>query len=151
MDIKKLVEILSVIGFILLTIFVWNKSFLKEQNLFITPDNVPEKLQIEIYSPLKGEAISNPLEIKGKAKGAWFFEASFPIYIVDDKGNDLGQGIATAIDDWMTTDFVNFEAEINFAIPIYAKTGFIIFNRDNPSGLPENDFSYKYPITFKYK
>jgi len=49
--------------------------------------------------------------------------------------------------DWMTAEFVDFSAEINF-LPPGTTTGKIIFEADNPSGDPQRAKSYELPITF---
>ncbi len=100
-----------------------------------------------ITQPLLNTSVKSPAFIKGEAKGTWFFEASFPITIEDENGQTLGGGIAQAKADWMTTGFVPFESTITFKTPTTA-TGYIIFSKDNPSGLPENDASQKMPIRF---
>lgn len=102
---------------------------------------------IVVTSPRENEAVKSPLKITGEARGSWFFEASFPIKIYDENGAVLGTAVAEALTDWMTDSFVPFEATLNFDAPA-AGDGFIIFENDNPSGLPENAKSMKLPITF---
>lgn len=102
---------------------------------------------IRVTSPLPQAVIENPVTIIGEARGTWFFEASFPVSIVGDNGMILGSGVAEAKGDWMTDDFVPFEATINFSgSPILS--GSIILSRDNPSGLPKNDAKILIPIRF---
>jgi hypothetical protein len=99
----------------------------------------------------------SPLKITGEARGTWFFEASFPVTIVNWDGLIIGQGIAQAKPDpanpdggvnWMTENFVPFEAELKFTKPDYKNDGAIIFQKDNPSGLPANDASCEVLIIF---
>ena len=96
---------------------------------------------IRVTSPLPGDTISNPLTITGEARGSWFFEASFPVFLTDWDGKIIGQGIAQAKGDWMTTDYVPFTATLTFATPAenYSDKGTLILKKDNPSGLPEYD------------
>lgn len=96
-----------------------------------------------------GSYISSPVTIAGRARGSWFFEASFPISIVNWDGLIIGQGIAQAKSDWMTEEFVPFEATISFDKATYKNNGSIILQKDNPSGLPENDDALEIPIFFK--
>lgn len=105
------------------------------------------KNALKIETPAPNATIGSPAIIRGMARG-WMFEAVFPVKIVDANGKVLGEGPATAIGDWMTADFVPFTATIPFATPT-TQTGSIILSKDNPSGLPENDDSFKYKITFK--
>ena len=100
-----------------------------------------------IDSPKENSVISSPLKITGKAKGSWFFEASFPVQVLDENGKVLGESYAQAQGDWMTADFVPFESLINFSKPS-TDTGLLVFKKDNPSGLPENDSEYLLPVKF---
>lgn len=103
---------------------------------------------IHINTPQPNQTISSPVTIKGKARGNWFFEASFPVVITDWDGKIIGQGIAKAKSDWMTTEFVPFEATLTFTTDknAYNNKGTLILRKDNPSGLPENDNSVEIPV-----
>ena len=103
---------------------------------------------IVIYAPLPGATVTSPLTVRGKARGNWFFEASFPVVLKDSAGHILAQKPAQAKTDWMTTDFVEFEVTLTFLKPTTA-TGTLILKKDNPSGLPQNDDSRQVPVTFK--
>jgi len=107
----------------------------------------PKEDLISVEEPSAYEEISSPLVLKGKARGLWFFEASFPVRLIDENGKELTVAIATAKTDWMTTDFVDFETELNFPIPATQK-GFLIFEKDNPSGLPEHADELRVPVVF---
>lgn|SRR3989338_3611648 len=49
--------------------------------------------------PRPNEKIFSPLTVSGRAKGTWFFEASFPVKLVDEFGNLISQGLAWAKND----------------------------------------------------
>ena len=100
---------------------------------------------IRIENPRPNQEITGPLIIKGQARGTWFFEASFPIKLFDAKGNLIATVIAQAKSDWMTEDFVPFEAELNFTVSIKQK-GTLILEKDNPSDLPENSDQLRVPV-----
>jgi hypothetical protein len=110
----------------------------------------PKEDLIVVENPRAREEISSPLFISGKARGYWFFEASFPIELVDENNNLIAQTISQAKGEWMTEDFVPFEATLNFVNPKTNK-GFLIFRKDNPSGLKEHDDELRVPIFFKNK
>lgn len=111
--------------------------------------NELEKLDlIKITNPRSNQTIESPITIKGEARGYWFFEASFPIKILDENNNLLGQTIAQAKSEWMTENFVPFQANLDFSTPA-TETGKLILERDNPSGLPENDDQLIVPVFFK--
>jgi len=103
--------------------------------------------KLKIFDLKANDLISSPLVITGEARGFWFFEASFPIKLLDSNRNEITRAIAQAKSDWMTEDFVPFEAVLNFENP-QTSTGFIVFEKDNPSGLIENDDSFELPVRF---
>jgi hypothetical protein len=98
-----------------------------------------------------GDVVSSPMALTGQAKGPWFFEGSLPVTVVDSDGNTVGEGYVQASSDWMIEGYVPFEGLVSFTIPAGSSgnNGTVIFSKDNPSGLPENDASVKIPITFK--
>lgn len=104
---------------------------------------------ISITSPLPSSEISSPLIVEGEARGYWYFEASFPIVLTDWDGLIIAEGYATAQDEWMTEEFVPFEATLEFDTPEYGDSGYLILQRDNPSDLPENDDAFEIPIIFE--
>lgn len=101
-----------------------------------------------VNSPAPDALIKSPLAVTGKARGTWFFEASAPVKILDADGNELGIVPAQAEGNWMTTDFVNFSASLDFKTPATA-TGILVFMKDNPSGLPQYDMKFEMPVRFK--
>ncbi len=131
---------------------------------FVCPEpTVPADIQKEIdkkaesivvESPAGMAVITSPLSLKGKARGNWFFEGSAPVTLVDWDGKIIAQGTVTAEGEWMTTDFVPFVGTLEFISPYTAgdqdfmKRGSLIFKKDNPSGLPENDDALEIPVLF---
>lgn len=102
---------------------------------------------IIIEQPKSGDTISSPLVIKGEARGNWYFEASFPIKLIDANGKQLAVTTAQAKGDWMTTEFVPFEANLTFTTPT-TESGTLILEKDNPSGLPQNADERRIPVKF---
>ncbi len=102
---------------------------------------------IQLSEPQANQVISTPLLVKGQARGKWYFEASFPIEVWDANKNVLGTGLAQAQGDWMTLDFVPFEAWVNFNIP-QDSSGYLVLKKDNPSGDPQLDDQLIIPIIF---
>ncbi|MEK9156813.1 MAG: Gmad2 immunoglobulin-like domain-containing protein [Patescibacteria group bacterium] len=103
---------------------------------------------VVLDTPLLHATVNSPFIVSGEARGSWFFEASFPIYLLDAHGNMLGQGIAQAQSDWMTSDYVPFTATITFTADaqIVGDAGTLVLQKDNPSGLPENEDSLRVPV-----
>ena len=103
---------------------------------------------IHVKAPLPDTLVGSPLLIVGEARGNWYFEASFPVRLIDAAGTLLAEAPAQAKSDWMTTEFVPFEVELDFQLPT-TETGTLILKKDNPSGLPEHDASVSLPVRFK--
>ncbi len=94
-----------------------------------------------------GDEIQSPLTITGQAKGGWFFEASFPIILVDSIRKPITQTLARATKEWMTDAFVPFTATLKFNAS-QTDVGELVFKRDNPSGLPENDAEVRVEVKY---
>jgi len=125
----------------------------------LEPDQVKPGTEIPLTSE-RGETIfldglsasgkiSSPLTIHGRARGTWFFEASFPVMLVDWDGRIIAQAPAQAQGEWMTEDFVPFKATLEFNKPAYKNNGALILKKDNPSGLPEYDDAVEAPVVFE--
>jgi len=107
-----------------------------------------EGCDITIDSPQPEDTIISPLAIKGEAFGGWYFEENFPIILKDLDGNTIAQATAVAQDVWMADDFVPFEANLEFDAGTTTQ-GRLIFKKDNPSGLLENDFEVRVLVNFQ--
>lgn len=103
---------------------------------------------IVVTNPRPNQEITSPLNVEGRARGTWFFEANAPLKLVDSDGNELAQGYIESIGEWMTEDFVEFRGEIIFT-PGNSKSGNLIFEKANPSGLPENAEELRMPVEFE--
>lgn len=103
---------------------------------------------IALRTPQPNGILRSPLTLEGSARGPWFFEASFPVYLVDADGDTIAVGPATAEGEWMTEAFVPFTATLTFTPPA-AETGTLILAKNNPSGLPEHEAELRIPIRFR--
>ena len=124
------------------------RVFAEEITPPITYNNATADL-IQIELPFPGAVTGKEFKVIGKARGYWFFEASFPIELLDKDGVKIAVGIAQAEGEWMTEEFVPFIADIK-APQSYIGRATLVLNKDNPSGLPENDASISFPITIEY-
>lgn len=104
---------------------------------------------IRVEEPLPLAIVKNGFFIKGQAKGNWYFEASFPVRLVDEKGNAVVSSHLEAIGEWMSEDFVAFEKELFFESEPQSKYGLLILEKDNPSGLAEHGDQIEIPIRFR--
>jgi hypothetical protein len=102
---------------------------------------------IRIDTPTPGQTVASPLAVRGSARGAWFFEASFPVTLLDGRGEVLARGPAQAQGDWMTADWVPFAANLAFPPPTTA-TGTLVVENANPSGDPANAQSRRMEVRF---
>jgi hypothetical protein len=93
-----------------------------------------------------GQLIHTPYTVTGMVKG-WFFEGSFPVYIYDNTGSQIGTALAKSSQDWMTANPIPFSV----TIPLlnYTGGGSIKFMKDNPSGEAQNDESYSVFVIFQ--
>lgn len=164
---KKNIIILSSIIFILLIFFIF---FASREDTWICKNgewtkygnpsnpmpalscgenkNVGENKTLVLYNFREGDILQTGYVIEGKIKDNFFFEGTFPILIQDLNGSDLGHSFAQSKTDWMTSDYVEFATEpLNFDKKDN-KGGYLIFKKDNPSGLPEKDKEIKIKVRF---
>lgn len=92
--------------------------------------------------------IASPMTLTGRARGPWYFEASFPIELRDSNNTLLATAIAQAQGDWMTENWVPFTAPLSFPAQPAGSTGTLVLKKDNPSGEPQNDASLVVPVQF---
>lgn len=108
---------------------------------------------VVVTSPKPGATIgTSTLTVTGKARGSFYFEASFPVYLTDWDGRIIAQGHAQAQGDWMTQDFVPFTATLTYTKPVggaEAVRGTLILRNDNPSGDPARDKALEVPVYFQ--
>lgn len=113
----------------------------------VTPTPTVENM-IVLDSPKPGSTVSSPLKLTGRARGNWYFEASFPVILKKADGTVLVTVPAEAQADWMTTDWVPFQVTLTFPPQPAGTTGTLVLKKDNPSGEPQFDDSRIIPIVF---
>jgi hypothetical protein len=101
--------------------------------------------EIVVDSPLTNEFMTSPWVVEGRAKGPWFFEAIFPVRLLNGEGEEIARTSAQAQSDWQTSTFVPFKAEIEFD-RVTTATGTLILEKSNSSGLVENDLKIEIPV-----
>lgn len=115
------------------------------------PGEAPDRKQISelirVEAPLPNLDIQSPYTVKGEAVGYWYFEGSFPIKLYNASDQLIAEGVAEAQGSWMTENFVPFEATLTFDAPDDER-GEMVFQRANPSGLPDNEREYSLPVIF---
>lgn len=103
---------------------------------------------IEVERPVVNQQIASPLVITGRARGVWFFEATFPIELKNAAGVVIATHYAEAEDEWMTEDFVPFSATLTFPAQPAGTSGSLVLKRSNASGDPIRDQELVIPVTF---
>lgn len=150
-----------IILFLIVLFGVW--FFVREYNPKVSPSNPPVKVSIpagsvtgedvsamiQVYNPFVGAVIMPGVHIIGKAKGNWFFEASAPVSIVNEKNEVLITFPMTAQGEWMTTNLVPFSAVIPPFDTKGAVSGAIVFRNDNPAG-PEEGRNYMFSLPVRF-
>ena len=109
---------------------------------------LPLSARVVVTSPKPNATVGKTFVVSGQAPGPWYFEASFPIKIVDKDNNFIGQGIAQAQGEWMTVEQVTFTATVTLD-GAYSGPATVVLLRDNPSGLPQYDDSVSIPIVIQ--
>lgn len=107
----------------------------------------PTTSATSLKTPSVNEIIKSPLVVEGTMPGNWYFEANARVVLLDGNNKVLVTAPAMAQGEWMTTSSVRFKATLIFNAPSTA-TGTLILKNDNPSGLPENDLTESYPVSF---
>ena len=103
---------------------------------------------VRLHSPQRDAIVASPLVVEGEARGSWFFEASFPVRVLDAAGLEIAVAPAQAIGEWMTPDFVPFAATLEFDSPVAGTRGTIVLEKANASGLQEHAGELRIPVTF---
>ncbi len=112
-----------------------------------TPGAYKDMIRLEM--PLPEAKVTSPLLITGAARGGWYSEGAFPVILTDWNGKIIAEAQARATDEWMTSEYVPFEATLNFtADTTVSNRGTLILKKDNPSGLPQNEDALEISVTF---
>lgn len=108
----------------------------------------PKLDRIRVAKPYAWERVSSPLLVEGNARGTWYFEASFPVELLDASGNSIAQVPAQAQGEWMTEDFVFFQTILEFPPQPPGSVGMLVLHKDNPSDLRQYDDEVRIPVRF---
>ncbi|PKN02779.1 hypothetical protein CVU76_01985 [Candidatus Dojkabacteria bacterium HGW-Dojkabacteria-1] len=96
-----------------------------------------EGVRIYLENVKHGDEIELGYVIRGSVTGSWYFEGEFPVRVLNEEMEVVETLIAFAKEDWMTSERVPFELEVDF--PLIADSYIVLrFEKSNPSGLIEN-------------
>lgn len=119
------------------------------QSFILIPNVEEKKDNIAVMNLTPNQVIPSDVRVEGRARGTWFFEATFPVRLVDDKGKLLSRNYAEAAGEWMTENFVPFRTAIVFEPPTNTDRGYILLEKDNPSGMPKFGDMLVFPVRFR--
>jgi hypothetical protein len=130
------------------------------QNLEVMADSILQSIQwitsddeepitdlIRVEKPESNQLVESPLSVEGQARGYWFHEGVFSVALLNEEGDEIARTSAQAIGEWMTEDWVSFEANLEFDMS-EGGSGVLVFERANPSGLAENARSHEIKVLF---
>jgi len=139
-----------VVGLFILSTLVYVDVQKTNMRAVSVPTTTDQQERIIIDTPSFGNVITSPVMVRGKARGSWFFEGTFPMELRDTAGIVIAQGYASVDEgvNWMTDDFVPFAGALSFMAPPGVHAGYIVFKRSNPSGLSEYEESVAIPVEF---
>jgi hypothetical protein len=104
---------------------------------------------ITVDTPHIGAVTGKTFTVTGVARGGWYAEGSFLIEVRSTHSETIAQSSASATGEWMTNGPTPFSA--NVTIPdSFTGPATLILRKANPSGLPERDASFSFPITIAY-
>ncbi len=103
--------------------------------------------ELVVYTPISGAVTASPLAVVGQVPGGWSFEASFPVKLLNGKGEVVAEGPATVLGDWMSGEPASFAVSLTWSSP-QTGAGSLVLSKDNPSGLSSNDDSLTIPVQF---
>lgn len=133
-----LISIIILLCIIFVAIFVI-QSNMKGKELINTPiakvntsEILGNKEDLVYFSVNAGQEVSGVLNVVGSVKGGYFFEANILVNILDINKNILKTGYGNAITDWMTSEPVSFESNIDFS-GLPKGSAYIEIKNDDPS------------------
>lgn len=107
-----------------------------------------EKAGPAVTAPLPNSKITSPFVVKGSVPPGWMFEGVFPIKLLDANRKIIVQTQAKEVvsGTWNSGKNVEFSATLIFSTG--EQPGFLVLEKDNPSGLEENTDSFEMPVNF---
>ncbi len=127
-------------------------DLIDQYQVFLDNLQLHEPAPISLTEPQAGSVINLPLTASGSAPGSWLNEGQMPLRLQTYEGEVLVETVATTTENWMTTEPVNFSAELTGVQDLSQLDsiyGLLIFEKSNPSGLPENANQVMFPVRFQ--
>lgn len=113
----------------------------------VAPSSVPAYLNPQLLTPKAGDTLVGPLVIKGYVPKSWTFEGQFRMQLLDSSRRIIIEDrVPVEWDSENRKETLYFVESYNYHTQ--AKSGFLILQNDNPSGLPENEKSVEVSVSF---
>ena len=98
------------------------------------PSAAPVSGTATVSAPAVNATVRSPLHVSGIAPANWYFENSFPVRLVDARGNTIAEAPATPRVNWMeNTEPKAFDATLTFTATGPAT---LILQEDNSGDRP---------------
>lgn len=115
----------------------------------IPPAQKDDMIIVDTPRP-KSVVSADAIVIKGKARGSWYFEGSFPVTLIDTSGTVLLNTYAKAQAQWMTNEYVPFSTVLNYPRSVHTPMqAIVVLKKDNPSGESRFDAELRIPVTIQ--
>jgi len=101
-------------------------------------------IDLELNSPCLNVKTNSPILISGKINSNFVFEANFRIHLLDKSGKIVETIPVQTTGDWMVPGLIPFDVVLPHSLT--NQIGALVFENDNPSGLPENVRQIHVPI-----
>lgn len=102
---------------------------------------------IRVAHPRPNQVIESPVDLRGEARGYWFFEGSFQVKLVDENGSDIALTFVESTSEWMTEDFVPFSGKLEFDAE-ESGSGELHFIKENVSDDRSLDDALRVPVIY---
>jgi hypothetical protein len=97
------------------------------------PQKPPEAHAVlaTVAAPTVGARVQSPLTVSGVAPGDWYFEAVFPLQLMDADGKVVAEAPARAQTDWTAPGDKAFTGELSFDVRVETPA-VVILQEDMP-------------------
>lgn len=103
---------------------------------------------IRVTTPNSGSTVKSEMEVEGVAKTSWFAQGIASGDVRNEKNEKVGAFTVRTQSTSKDNSFVAFTGRIIYSDP-ETKTGYIIFNKANPSGDVSKNASLWVPVRFQ--
>ncbi|MES1199548.1 MAG: Gmad2 immunoglobulin-like domain-containing protein [Pseudomonadota bacterium] len=111
-----------------------------------TAPSSPEAGGVSVLTPHAGQSVTSPLVVTGIAPANWYFEAVFPVQLVDSSGGVIAEAPAQAQSDWTQPGPKSFRAELTFTVTQATQATLVLEQDQSGEGNPAPQ-TVRVPVT----